>query len=146
MYTELTMHALCKVIDLFTSPNTATIKKDLSIIVQQWVKSVNIPLVLSETLIKVTAEHLAVKKLAAATQTRSWLHLCKAFNHDQHCSLARQDLIVPVSKILCLMHLTKIVGLLITTLPITPLLQGFIRIACYIIFLSLILSYVQKSG
>lgn len=48
-----------------------------------WLRSFYIPALLPETLIKVTAEHLAVKKLAAETQTESWPHLCKAFSPDR---------------------------------------------------------------
>lgn len=77
-----------------------------------WLRSFYIPALLPETLIKVTAEHLAVKKLAAETQTESWPHLCKAFSPDQHCLLARQDLIVPVCSVPSLMYLLKMVELL----------------------------------
>ena len=101
----------------------------------------NIPSVLSETLRKVIAERLAVKKLAVATQTRSWPHLCKAFNHDQHCSPARQDLIVPARNVQVLDALSgkkKSWVTLKTTLPVTPLLLRFVRIACDMIILSLV--------
>lgn len=77
-----------------------------------WLRSFNIPAALPETLIKVTAEHLAVKKLAVGTQTKSWPHLCKAFSPDQHCLLARQDLIVPVCSVPSLIYLLQMVELL----------------------------------
>ena len=80
--------------------------------VKKWLRCFNIPAVLSGTLIKVIVEHLAVKKLAVVTQTRSWPHYHEAFNHDQHCSLARQDLIVPVCKVLSLICFPKVVELL----------------------------------
>lgn len=97
---------------LESKDKATTVKKSLSVTASWWLRSFYIPALLPETLIKVTAEHLAVKKLAAETQTESWPHLCKAFSPDQHCLLARQDLIVPVCSVPSLMYLLKMVELL----------------------------------
>lgn len=112
MRTELTMRALCRVIDMFMSHTVICNAIKFFYHLLLWLKNFNIPSVLSETLIKVTAEHVVVKQLAVVTQTRSWLNPYTVFSHNQYCVLARLDLIMPVSSILSSINLPKIIVLL----------------------------------
>lgn len=72
------MHGLGGMLELFVSLGAASIKRFIYHSIFGG-KSFIILLILSETLVKVTAEHLAVKELAEVTQTRSWLPSLQSF-------------------------------------------------------------------